>query len=224
MAGYVNPYNTPLGEDDMKTNASFLASYLLAQGWTMQAICGALGNWQSECTLNTNDPQFASHYPNGGRVNAEGEPDDGGFGLPQWTPYTNKIHWYCQQKGITPTASDDNPAADYQLQIEYHEYECKYGLKGTGAATWYSNHGYSYTWEEYKKSTDDPGELARAYYWQYERSYAANPATRPNQAIAWYEYLTGITLPDVGPVLAGKMKLLDLILMSKRGRKMIVVR
>lgn len=216
MASYLNPYNTPLGSEDMKTNAKFLASYLLAQGWTMHAICGALGNWESECKLNPNDPQTdASGFPSSSSSRA------GGFGLAQWTPCGGKILTYCENKGLTPTASDDNPAGTIEIQIEYHEWECINGYNG--GKTWYSNHGYSYSWADYKASTDDPSELATAYYWQYERSASGSPGTRPAQATAWYEYLTGIDLPDVGPVLSGKMSLMDLILYTKRGRKMIVV-
>lgn len=186
MANYSNPYNTPLSSSEMKENAKYFATYLLARGWTLKAICAALGNWESECTLNPNDPQYASYYPDGDRPSGAG-----GFGLAQWTPYTTKLHWYCEQKGIVPSASDNNPAGTFELQIEYHEYECTNGLKGDSSKkTWYAYKGYSYEWEEFKSSDDDVSTLAKAYYWQYERSGANDPGTRPDQAETWYDYLT----------------------------------
>lgn len=224
MAEYLTPYNRGLTRDEMEINARYFAAYLLGKGWTLQAICGALGNWESECKLNPNDPQNdANGFPTSSSSRS------GGYGLAQWTPCSNKILWWCEQKGITPTRSDDSPAGSFEMQIEYHEYECKYGLKGSGDKTWYSNHGYSYSWEEYKTSTDDPAVLANAYYWQYERSAALDPATRPNQAIAWYNFLSGSDLPDVpgggGSVtLPGKMSLNQLLLYTKRRPRRCVVR
>lgn len=222
MAELLTPYNTPLSQAQMEVNAPIIASYLLSKGWTMQAICGALGNWESECKLNPNDPQTdAAGFPSSASSRS------GGFGFAQWTPCGSKILWYCEQKGLTPTQGDNNPAADLALQIEYHEYECTQGYQGTGSKTWFSNKGYSYTWEEYKQSTDDPAELARAYYWQYERSAAGTPGPRPAQAVAWYEFLTGIDLPDVptpGPgATRSGLRALDLILYTRRRYKGFVV-
>ena len=67
-----------------------------------------------------------------------------------------------------------------------HEYE---GVNGyNGNATWYDNHGYSYTWEEWKHSTNDVEELATAYYYQYERSASGAPGDRPTYARKWWDY------------------------------------
>lgn len=185
MSTYYNPYNTPLTQSQMETNAIWLYERLSSSGWTLNAICGALGNWESECTLNPNDPQYASYYPSGNRPDGAG-----GFGLAQWTPYTTKLHWYCQRQGIVPSASDSNPAGTMEIQLAYHEYECTYGLQGdSGRKTWYSNNGYSYSWSAYKASNDDVEELAAAYYWQYERSAAGSTGSRPSQARKWYNFL-----------------------------------
>ena len=72
--------------------------------------------------------------------------------------------------------------------MEYHEYECIYGYDG--GATWYSKEGYNYKWVEWKTSTDDVQELAKAYYWEYERSGAMGAGNRPERAQKWYDYFT----------------------------------
>lgn len=176
---YLTPYRRYLNKSEQEVNASAFASYLLSQGWTLQAISAALGNWESECKLNPNYPQN-SGYPT---------TQSGGFGLPQWTPWGSRYGAWLTENGIESLATDDNPAARVENQIAFHEYSCIYG-QGPGKADWYSNHGYSYTWSAFKKSTDDPRELANAYYWQYERSGAGDPGTRPEQAATWFEFLT----------------------------------
>ena len=49
-----NDYNTSnhLTLEQMKINAEYIAKSLLSSGWTLQAICGMLGNMQSESSIN----------------------------------------------------------------------------------------------------------------------------------------------------------------------------
>ena len=179
MADYLHPYKKSLGTSGMQQNAIWLRNYLQPRGWSMQAIAACLGNWESECTLNPNRPQ------------RNGFPDQtgGGFGIAQWTPWGKKYGSWCKAQGIGLAANDNNPAGRFEPQIEYHDYECRYGVNG--GKTWYASHGYSYSWDQFKRATDNPATMAVAYYWQYERSAAGDPGTRPNQALAWYNYLTG---------------------------------
>lgn len=201
------PFNTPIKIDAMKKNAEILYQKLTALGWSLNAIAGALGNWQSECTLNPNDPQYISGYPNLNVTASAGKVfGNGGFGFAQWTPVRNKIGWYAQQKGLSFDRTGTNPPSDVDFQLEYHEYECSTGLKGDSSKkTWYSNHGYSYSWEQWKKSTDTPETLASAYYWQYERSGAQSVGNRATQARYWYDYLKGETPIPPTPVPTAKI-------------------
>ena len=50
-----------------------------------------------------------------------------------------------------------------------------------------------------KRSTDNVATLATAYYWQYERSAAGAVGSRPQQAIAWYNYLSGQPYNPISP-------------------------
>ena len=36
----------------MQVNATYLYGYLIQEGWTVNAICGMLGNMQSESAIN----------------------------------------------------------------------------------------------------------------------------------------------------------------------------
>ena len=38
--------------EKMKVNATYLYGYLIQEGWTVNAICGMLGNMQSESAIN----------------------------------------------------------------------------------------------------------------------------------------------------------------------------
>ena len=44
-----NDYQT---ESQMKVNAQYILNYLRAKGWTKNAVCGMLGNMQSESTIS----------------------------------------------------------------------------------------------------------------------------------------------------------------------------
>ena len=172
-------YNVAAHESDAIRNCRYFAWFLLRQPyrWSLNAICAALGNWEVETLLNPNYPQSAN-FPTA---------QSGGFGMPQWTPWYDKYGmWVRINYGLVASATDDNPLADFALQMEYHEHECVNGYNGR--KTWYNNKGYSYSWENWKHSTDDVKTLASAYYYQYERSGAGAPGTRPEKAKKWWDY------------------------------------
>lgn len=193
---YITTFEKNLTTDEMKQNATYFKGVMQSRGWSINAIAAAFGNWQSECRLNTNNPE-KSGYPSY---------HGGGFGLPQWTPWYRKYGRWCEENNIQNIANDNNPAADINKQLDYHDYECKYGdvhnPDKPGGATWYSYQRgdirYSYSWDGFKRATDDVAYMARAYYWQYERSNGGTDESadrRAKQAVEWYKYLTGSS-PD----------------------------
>lgn len=170
-------YRVSANEADKIINATYFAKYLRRRGWSLNAICAAFGNWEVETYLNPNYPQYTT-FP---------ENRSGGFGMPHWTPWGRKIgEWAYNNYGILPSATDDNPLGFFELQMEFHEYNCRYGSEG--GADWYSNGGYTYTWDEWKRSRDDVETLCAAYYYQYERSGSGNPGDRPSRALWYWNY------------------------------------
>lgn len=74
--------NSYLTLDQMKVNAQYILDYLRNRGWTKNAVCGMLGNMQTESTINPGIWQSLkkNHHSNG-------------FGLVQWTPASKYINW-----------------------------------------------------------------------------------------------------------------------------------
>ena len=176
-----NHFRKGLNQAAMQENVKVIAPIMLSRGYSRNAIAAMLGNWESECTLNPNWPE-KSGFPSN---------REGGFGFPQWTDWGNKIGWYADQLGVQYNTSDTNPISEIEFELDYHEFECTKGLKGTGKKTWYAKHGYNYTWTNFRVSLDSPSELAKAYYWQYERSTAWTVGTRAKQAEKWFEFIRG---------------------------------
>lgn len=71
--------NRFLSLSEMENNAQLVANELAKHKWTKQAIAGALGNMQTESTIN---PGIWQDLTVGG-----------GYGLVQWTPYTKYSEW-----------------------------------------------------------------------------------------------------------------------------------
>lgn len=176
----ITPYGRGLTLPEMQVNAREIADYLTEQGWSKNAIAAVLGNFQDECALNPNNPQNEGSWPGSASYSS-------GFGLPQWTPWYERYGKWCQDQGIAFRPTDDNPSGQIIPQLQYLDHEATNGY--SGGATWLNRGGYSYTWEEFKVSTDSPDELARAFYWQYERSGSGDPTERPEYALYWYNFL-----------------------------------
>ena len=52
MPSYYKPFNTALTSDEMKVNAKFVWKYLGSRGWSLDAVCGMLGDFEAEATIN----------------------------------------------------------------------------------------------------------------------------------------------------------------------------
>ncbi|GEM_PF-3248931 len=170
---WIIPQHTrALNQSEMNNNAKCMYGYLhIKYGWTLQACCGLLGNFQYESSIN----------PNRWQSDAEGVGP--GFGLAQWTPYTVCTEYL---------ASRNAKLSDYG------NFECDLLNSGTGYAPTAT---YPLSFEEFKKSTMDAGDLALAFLYNYERP--ADPGASAFQARKpwaqqWYQYLKNWT-----PVLPG---------------------
>lgn len=154
--------NNYLGMEDMQNNAKMFYSRMIGQGWTLQSICGMLGNIQTESSINP------------GLWEGQQEGDfNVGFGLVQWTPARKYTDW----------AGSDFRNGD--LQCDRINYEVENNIQ------WISTSTFPMTFQEFKVSTLSPYELAMVFIRNYERPFNPNQPIRGVQANYWYEYLSG---------------------------------
>lgn len=165
-----------LTTSQMEINAQYIWNALASQGWTLNAVCGMLGNMQSESSINPG--RWQSDRVGG---SAEGH----GYGLVQWTPYTKYTNWVSGD----PSTMDNN--------ISRILYEVQNNLQ------WIATASYNYSFLDFTHSNDSPYNLAMAFLANYERPADPNQPSRGTQAQNWYNYLaqvpSGVYLARVLP-------------------------
>ena len=166
--------------DYQKHNIYKIYEYFTAEGWTLNAIAGMIGNMMVEsgcnpgcCESSSMDWDNPSTIINSSR----------GIGLTQWTPARKYYNW-ATSNGLDPKDGDS--------QCARIQYECDHNLQ------WSLNNLGHHTWQQYISSTESPETLARVFVWAYERP--ANPDVSQRQANArWvYDYLSSQPTPP-GP-------------------------
>lgn len=157
--------NNYLTLEEMTVNAEYILPYLLAKGWTKNAVCGMLGNMQTESTIN---PGLWQNRDEGNTSL--------GFGLVQWTPATKYITW-AQSNGYAIT--------DIDGQLNRLDFEIDNNLQ------WIATSDYPMTFEEFKVSGLSPEYLAQAFLRNYERPANQNQPARSTQARYWFDNLMG---------------------------------
>lgn len=163
--------NNYLSEAEKQINATYIAQYLLGYGWTLNAICGMLGNMEQESNIN---PGVWQDLEYGDLVD--------GYGLVQWTPATNLINW-CNSMGLAHN--------DIDSQLKRILYELDNGVQFY--PSWYSD----MTFSEYVVSTLSPEELARIFVYNYERAGDVHMDNRTTAARKWFNYLNGNVSPEI---------------------------
>lgn len=166
---WIIPESTrPLTYEEMQNNAKCVWGYLHSKGWSLQAVCGMLGNMQSESTINPNRWETDTPYP---------QPvERRGFGLIQWTPWTIMTEYLGNAK-----------VSDYgNLECEYLDFE-----RRTNPGGCWIDQGYGLTYDQYAHSTMDAGDLALIYLANRERPADPYQPVRATQAREWFTYLSG---------------------------------
>jgi hypothetical protein len=162
--------NRFLTMEEMTVNAEYILSYLLARGWTKNAVCGMLGNMQTESTIN---PAIWQNLDSGNMIM--------GFGLVQWTPASKYIDW---------ANASSFPYEEMDSNLKRIEYEIEIGLQ------WISTTDYPLSFAEFKISSESPEYLGQAFLRNYERPAEQNQPERSTQARYWYDTLTGDGTPS----------------------------
>ena len=228
--------NKYLKKVEQEINARYIWSYFGSKGWSINAVAALLGNMQSESTLSPNRCEgsskvagISSEHPTAADVesyayryyNAHGRFP--GYGLVQWTGQRyggaknnwsdQKFIYWCKQNRLDPS--------DMDTQLERIHLEST--INGGWALASY-NRGYTFrgesfdkiTFKEFITSTKDPGWLAAAFAFCYEKPASSVPskgkrddlcAIRASQAEAWYSFLSG--LPSIATTVVSEGLYLD---------------
>lgn len=157
----INCSNSYLTVAEMTPNALYIYDFLTECGWTKNAVCGMLGNMQTESTINPGIWQ-----------NLDANNMNVGFGLVQWTPARKYIDWA------------NNNGLDY-LNIDSQLYRILYEVER--GEQWISTQRYPLSFKNFTKSNETPSYLTAAFMYNYERpgSYSTL-STRQAQANYWY--------------------------------------
>lgn len=187
-----NPLNTRLSSEQQRDNAIYIRDYLLTKGWSLNSICGMLGNFQAECTINPNVYEnYVTHSSELGKY---------GYGLPQWTPWLGTTVYNTPEEQRNYHGSNDPTFGRWCYDNGYEkssmDTQLEYINKGLGGYK-ESNYGsITISWNEFKTSKRTPNELAKIFYRNYERSASGAYGSRPTYADNWYEYFTGSEAPE----------------------------
>lgn len=184
--------NRYLTREEQEANATYIKDFLLQRGWTLNAICGMLGNMQAESTINPGIWQNLT------------ENTSNGFGLCQWTPATKLISW-ANDKGLDP--------ADMDTQLLRIIYEVETGTQ------YYKTPTYPLSFEAFTQSEKSPEYLAGAFLYNYERPKNYNIKPRQTNARSWWTFFGGSSELSPGFIPKGKKRTLPIWLIATATRK-----
>lgn len=159
--------------EEMKINATYIWNYLKQYGWSLNSVCGMLGNMQTESTINPSIWQNLDEY--NPRL---------GYGLVQWTPATKYFDW-CNEINVSPPQMDSN--------LKRINYEVENNLQ------WIPTQSYPISFQNFKTSILSPYELGIAFLLNYERPADQNQPIRGAQAEFWWYYLSDVDPPNPTP-------------------------
>lgn len=164
------------------------AGYPPDMQWSPEAVAGILGNITVESSINP------------WRWQNDTEDPANGFGLVQWTPYTNysnfiqtgDLHGENVGEGYNPEIWGEwNGENGGYLETETIAAERRYDKQ------WIATAKYNYDFHEFTTRRDTPSEMAEAFLLDYERP--ADPNASLVQRQEWAEYwYTEVVLPIYG--------------------------
>lgn len=177
----------PESSVEARDNAKMTYGILHSLGWSLNAVCGYLGNAGAESGYNP--WRWESD-------DIQGADGTGGYGFVQWTPASKYIQNATAQAqlGYNPNyTGHPGNVSDARAQLYFMQV-------WSAGNQWITTAAYPETWAQYVKSTQPPEYLASAFLYNFERPAdpAATEADRRAAARRWFDYLGGITPPTPG--------------------------
>lgn len=172
---------------EAQANATMIYSILYSLGWTLEAVCGVLGNVESESAYNPWRWQGDAVLPVGdNRINYQ---NAHAYGLCQWDPAGKYINNGSGYSGYGPNYSNQTGSTtDGESQMRYLNDNADY----------YSTASYPLSYAQYKQATIAGGYsvayLARAWFYNFERG--TWDEGRVTAAEYWYNYFSGSPPPE----------------------------
>lgn len=174
-----------LSDEVKEANAEYIYNYLSLAGWSREAICGVLGNFDTECGLNPGAWQIMDNPTKA-------------YGLAQWSPasdFFKEIGMEKDENGEVWKKADNMVANSTQ---ELMDIELQYFLDSCDP----DNPNVEYRWSkgymdtpfymrsasEYSVSHENPADLATVFRTYYERSSADDLESRKDNAEKWSSY------------------------------------
>lgn len=173
-------------------NATLIYQFLSARGWSLNAVCGILGNIGHESGYNPwrwqNDDVLSS-------TSAYLESTSHGYGLFQFTPIKNgsdaRYYYTGGQKysGYGPNYSDKTGSpTDGESQLMF--------MNANDSGGYIPTSKYPLSFAQYKTSTDSAANLASAWLRNYERPASfSTEDVRRKTAEYWFAKLSGTPTP-----------------------------
>lgn len=241
---YLGTTDTSEITDMQKQNANCVKSYFTGQGWTLQSVCGMLGNMQYNSGIN---PAFVMNYhrnelpdnaedltllPNYlmqffyGYYYQDPNTNEYGLGLCQWSTTTTRNYLqqaYCVAYGVV----NHYNWYDGWGQCKRINTERTNDMQGT--SLYFQGvdiDGIHFTFSNYATENASPETLAYAWAEGYDRD-STDLDYRKQNARYWYDYFTGpdapepIPEPDPEPYTVPSFKpwMIPAIMNKKKGMK-----
>lgn len=170
-------------------NAELIYGILSGYGWTLNAVCGVLGNLGVESGYNPWRWQSDVVLPKGSELL---DSKQHGYGLFQFTPANKYAKNVTAQSfaGFGINYSDEiGSENDGNAQLKFVNENVDGGYIKTTS--------YPLTFSQYKSSRQIPEYMAKAWLHNYERPAdpSASEPTRARLARYWYNKLSGVTPP-----------------------------
>ena len=216
---WVSPDIGILNDEETKRNANCVKSKMVNElGWTLQSVCGILGNMQYESGINPAyiESTYRDRLPSEEQMSAipnyvmmyfmqseyQTPTNEFGLGLCQWSTTTTTNH--LEQSYIVARAIKDPYSASNSTRQMWYDgwFQCKRINEERSQDSQIRRfdpnevNGHRYTFANYAEAQTDPADCAEAWAVGYQHD-TTDLALRRQYATNWYTYFTTVNPPYI---------------------------